>query len=133
MSFRYLGLMLLLVAVIFSSAVPPAQADLSDVCTLLDGASIITQDSENEFLGKIASSFDSKSIFNDYGTYGNDFSSKSIWNEYSKYGNEFNSYSPFNEFSSHPPMLIKKGDIIGYLSTNKAIKGSISPKLLKAL
>ena len=104
-----------------------------DVCILLNGASIIAQDSKNTMLGKIVNSYNSDSIFNDYGTYGNDFSGSSIWNGFSTFGNEFNSYSPFNEYSSKPPMLIKQGKIVGYLSANKSIKNSISPNLLKAL
>lgn len=104
-----------------------------DVCSTLNGASIIAQDSDNTFLGKITNSFDGDSIFNEFGDYGNDFSSDSIWNEFSTFGNEFNSESPFNEFSSDPPMIIKDGQIIGYLSTNKSINGAISPNLLKAL
>ncbi|WP_439449278.1 hypothetical protein [Stenotrophomonas sp. ATs4] len=84
-------------------------------------------------LGKITNSFDTDSIFNEFGTYGNEFSSESIWNEFSTFGNKFNSDSPFNEFSSSPPMIIKGGKVIGYLSANKNIRGSISPNLLKAL
>ncbi|BDT71806.1 hypothetical protein os4_13340 [Comamonadaceae bacterium OS-4] len=104
-----------------------------EVCDILNGAVIIAQDSSDTFLGKVASSFDSQSIFNEFGTYGNEFSSKSIWNEFSTFGNGFNSNSPFNEFSSSPPMLIKNRKILGYLSANKSIKSSISPNLLKAL
>jgi hypothetical protein len=104
-----------------------------DICSILDGSVIIAQDSNNTFLGKITNSFDSDSIFNDYGDYGNDFSSDSMWNEFSEFGNKFNPDSPFNEMSTSPPMIIKDGHVIGYLSTNKNIKGSISPNLLKAL
>lgn len=108
-------------------------AGAEEVCDILNGSVIIAQDSNNTFLGKVASSFDSQSIFNEFGTYGNEFSSKSIWNEFSTFGNEFNSNSPFNEFSSAPPMLIKNRKIVGYLSANKSLRGSISPNLLKAL
>lgn len=108
-------------------------AGAEEVCDILNGAVIIAQDSSNTFLGKVASSYDSQSIFNEFGTYGNEFSSKSIWNEFSTFGNEFNTNSPFNEFSSKPPMLIKNQKILGYLSANKNIKASISPNLLKAL
>lgn len=108
-------------------------AGAEEVCDILNGAVIIAQDSNNTFLGKVTSSYDSQSIFNEFGTYGNEFSSKSIWNEFSTFGNEFNSNSPFNEFSSSPPMLIKNRKILGYLSANKSIKASISPNLLKAL
>lgn len=104
-----------------------------EVCLLLNGASIIAQDDKNTMLGKINNSFNSESIFNDFGTYGNPFSGASIWNEFSSFGNEFSSNSPFNAYTSKPPMLIKQGKIIGYLSANKSIKNSISPNLLKAL
>jgi len=108
-------------------------AGAQEICGILDGSVIIAQDSKNTFLGKVTSSHDSQSIFNEFGTYGNEFSSKSIWNEFSTFGNEFNSNSPFNEFSSRPPLLIKNRKIIGYLSANRSIKSSISPNLLKAL
>ena len=108
-------------------------AEAEEICDILNGAVIIGQDSNKTFLGKVTSSYDSQSIFNEFGTYGNEFSSKSIWNEFSTFGNEFNSNSPFNEFSSSPPMLIKNRKILGYLSANKSIKASISPNLLKAL
>ncbi len=111
----------------------PVTARSQDVCAILDGAVIIAQDDANTYLGKISSPYDSDSIFNEYGTYGNEYSSSSIWNEYSKFGNEYNSYSPFNEYSSKPPMLIKSRSLIGYLTTNKYIQGGISPNLLKAL
>ena len=80
-----------------------------EVCDLLNGAVIVAQDDENTYLGKIATSFDSDSIFNDYGKYGNQFSSSSIWNQFSTFGNKFNSYSPFNKMPGSPPMLIKGG------------------------
>ncbi len=108
-------------------------ARAEEICNILDGAVIIAQDGNNTFLGKVASSFDSQSIFNEFGTHGNEFSSKSIWNEFSTFGNKFNSLSPFNEFSSSPPMLIKNRKILGYLSTNKSLRASVSPNLLKAL
>ena len=119
----------LLVALLFILTLP---ASASDLCQIVEGSVLIAQDTKKTYLGKITNSFDSDSIFNEFGTYGNEFSSVSIWNEFSTIGNEFNSYSPFNEFSSSPPMIIKNKEIIGYLSTNKYIKNSVSPNLLKA-
>ena len=104
-----------------------------EVCSILNGSRILAQDNKNTYLGKLTNSFDSDSIFNEFGNYGSEFSSKSIWNEFSTFGNEFSSYSPFNEFTSTPPMIIKNGKIIGYLSSNKNIKSSISANLVKAL
>jgi hypothetical protein len=110
-----------------------ATAKAEQVCDIVNGSILIAQDDENTFLGKITTPFDSDSIFNEFGAYGNSFSSKSIWNEFSTFGNKFNANSPFNSFSTSPPMMIKDKTIIGYLSANKTIKASISPNILKAL
>ena len=107
--------------------------DFKSTVDLIRDSKIIAQDDENTYLGNLSSEFNSESIFNEFGSYGSDFSSKSIWNEFSTFGNEFNMYSPFNKFSTRPPMLIKKGKIVGFLTTNKSIKSGISPNLLKAL
>jgi len=107
--------------------------DLSGLASLLRGASILAQDPGNTFLGKIDNEFSSESIFNEFGTYGSEFSSISIWNEFSSYGSEFSSFSAFNEFTSTPPMLIKNGKVIGYLTRNKFMRGGLSPNILRAL
>jgi len=104
-----------------------------EVCSILNGSKIIAQDSENTYLGEIKNKYSSDSIFNDYGNYGGEYSSTSIWNQYSTLGNKYSSYSPFNKYTSTPPMIIKNGKVIGYLSSNEGIKPSISPNLLKAL
>lgn len=107
--------------------------DFSRLVSLLRGASIIAQDDANTYLGKITSEYDSDSIWNEYGTYGSEYSAKSIWNNYGTFGNEYNAYSPFNDYSSTPPMIIRNGKVIGYLTINKYIHGAISPNLLKAI
>lgn len=104
-----------------------------EVCSIVSGAKLIAQDSNNTYLGKISNRYDSESIFNEYGTYGSKYSSNSIWNEYATFGSKYSSYSPFNEYTTTPPMIIKDGKIIGYLSVNKNIGAFISPNLLKAL
>lgn len=128
-----MGIRVLTILFLIVMAVGLRPAHAQDVCSILSGSVIVAQDSRNTVLGKITNSFDSDSIFNEFGTYGNEFSSASVWNEFSTFGNEFNSDSPFNEFSSNPPMIIKGGEVIGYLSVNKSIRSSISPNLLKAL
>ena len=122
--------LLLLGLVLVASSISPAQ---SEVCTRLSGARIIAQDDENTFLGTISSPLDGKSIFNQFGTYGSEFSSSSIWNQFSTFGSEFSVYSPFNKFSATPPMIVKNGKVIAYLSANRSLQGAISPNLLKAL
>ncbi|MEK9968850.1 MAG: hypothetical protein VW600_06920 [Ferrovibrio sp.] len=105
----------------------------ADLCSIVSGSTLIAQDDRNTYLGKITNSFDSDSIFNEYGNYGNKFSANSIWNEYSTFGSEYNIASPFNKFSTSPPMIIKNRAVIGYLSSNKALPNSVTPNLLKAL
>lgn len=105
----------------------------NELCQLVSGSVIIAQDGKNTYLGKITNSFDSDSIFNEFGTYGSEFNNKSIWNEFSTFGSEFSNYSPFNQFTSTPPMIIKNNRIIGYLTANETMANSVSPNLIKAL
>ena len=107
-------------------------SDLSELCNYVEGSIIISSDEDKEYLGKIGSSYDSESIFNEYGTYGGKYSPNSIWNSYSKYGNKYNSYSPFNTYSSNPPMVIKNNRIIAELTVNDSISNALNPYVLKA-
>ena len=72
------------------------------------------------FLGKLnASKYDSKSIWNEYGTYGSEYNANSIWNEYGTYGSEYSSYSPFNSYASYPPVIVDEvGNFYGYFRVN---------------
>jgi len=105
----------------------------SELVDYLRNAKIIAQDNENTYLGKLSNEFNSESVFNEFGNYGNEFSANCIWNEFSTFGNEFNMYSPFNEFSNTPPMIIKDGEIIAYLTVNESIESGVPPNLIKAL
>lgn len=115
----------------FSAFIQSTQAQ--DVCADLEGAEIIAQDLENTYLGKIDQKFSSKSIFNIFGKYGRVTSGYSIWNETALFGTPHHLFSPFNEQSHSPPMLVKRGTIIGYLSTNKDIQFTVNPYVLKAM
>ena len=68
------------------------------------------------FLGKLnADSYDSESIWNEYGTYGSKYSSKSIWNEY----------------ASTPPVVVdSRGNFYGYLTANEFISQRYSSRLV---
>ena len=105
----------------------------AEVCDQVKGAVLVAQDDKNTYLGKIASSYDSESIFNEYGTYGSQYNSLSIWNQYATFGSEYSSFSPHNSYTSTPPIIIKNKKVLGYLTANKSIRSSITPNLLKAL
>ena len=127
MLFKNKFLMLILLVSFQSNA-----SDLSEFCDSIEGSIIISADNDKKYLGKITSSYDSESIFNEYGNYGGKYSTNSIWNSYSKYGSEYNSYSPFNEYSLNPPMVIKNNRIIAKLTVNDSISNALNPYVLKA-
>lgn len=103
------------------------------LCNIVAGATLIAQDGENTYLGKLGSKYDADSIFNNYGTYGSEYSTQSIWNKYGQFGGEYSTYSPFNKYTSTPPMIIKNRQIIGYLSANKGITNAVAPNLLEVI
>ncbi|WP_047547300.1 hypothetical protein [Psychroserpens sp. Hel_I_66] len=64
-------------------------------------------------------SYDSNSIWNEYGTYGSSYNTKSIWNEYGTYGSKYNTFSPWNSYSNDPPIVVDKdGNFYGYFTVN---------------
>jgi hypothetical protein len=74
---------------------------------------------DGQYLGKLSlNRYDSDSIYNIYGLYGNQYSSTSIFNPYSIYGNSYSALSPFNPYTSTPPAIYLKGMFYGYLSKN---------------
>jgi len=84
--------------------------------------------SDGVFLGNCSlNEFESDSIFNEYGTYGNSYNSKSIWNEYGNYGNPYSGTSAFNDCALNPPYILYKNGIFGRLTTNECIQNAINP------
>lgn len=78
--------------------------------------------SENTFLGCFnCSKFDSDSVCNDYGKFGNKYATSGLWNEYAGFGNKYSSYSPWNEYSSSksvPVLVDRDGKFYGYFTIN---------------
>lgn len=74
-----------------------------------------------DYLGKLnASKYDSESIWNKYGKYGNKYNSQCIWNLYGTYGSKYGTYSPFSTSASYPPILVdQSGRFYGYFTANK--------------
>ena len=109
----------------------PLNANANNLCDVINGAVLVAQDNKGTFLGVIVNEFDSDSIFNEFGNHGSEFSAESIWNEFGSFGGEFSQHSPFNEFTNEPPMIIKNRKILGYLTVNEHINGSLNPFILK--
>ena len=65
-------------------------------------------------------SYNTSSIWNEYGSYGSGYNVKSIWNEYGQYGSEYSNYSPFNSSARYPPVIVDKdGNFYGYFTINE--------------
>lgn len=96
-----------------------------------DGASIIADDEEHTFLGKMSNEVATDSIFNDVGRYGSKVSPTSIWNEVGRFGGQVGRYSPFNQVSSSPPLIVKDEKVVGRLTVNRVIRGAVDPNWLK--
>jgi len=99
-------------------------------CPDLDGASVYSQESTPTYLGFFGGQFASDSINNQFGTYGNQFGSLSVRNTFGTYGGSFGSYSAQNDFTTTPPVIVKNGEIIGYLTTNQFKVGGVSISLI---
>ncbi|MEX5576215.1 hypothetical protein [Pseudophaeobacter sp. A-200-2] len=84
------------------------------------------QAADGTFLGNLnPNKYDTNSIFNKYGEYGNKFSSLSIFNKYSQYGGRFSEFSPYNPSSNRPPEILVGNKRVAFLTVN----GSIFPRV----
>ncbi|MFD2330045.1 hypothetical protein ACFSR7_12405 [Cohnella sp. GCM10020058] len=84
-----------------------------------------------KYLGKLSSNtYDTESVFNEYGDYGSKYSQSSIWNEYGNYGGDYANTSAFNKYATKPPIILQNGKVIGYLTTNSTLTNAISPYAL---
>ncbi len=108
----------------------PGVAQAQSVCQAIAGASIVADD--GTYLGRIESQYATESVLNEYGSYGSQYASKSIWNQYGSYGGEYASQSPFNPYTSTPPMIIKDGRVIAFLSINQSKSGALNPYVIKS-
>ena len=88
---------------------------------------------DGTYLGKLTlNDFDTDSLLNEFGPYGNEFSPNSIFNQFGTYGSEFASQSPFNEFSYSPPKIFINGKFYANLTVNEFITGKkVNPKGIK--
>jgi hypothetical protein len=88
---------------------------------------------DGKLLGNVnKNSYDTESITNPYGTYGNPYNADSLFNEYGPYGNPYSVLSPYNEFSRTPPYFVRDKKLLAYLTVNQFISPRVDPKHFKA-
>jgi hypothetical protein len=91
-----------------------------------EGAMIIADDYTNTYLGSVGSKSDAESVFNEEGSYGSATSLDSVWNTKGIFGSEHSIYSARNPRTPSPPMLMKDGMVVAYLTDNLSIRDGIS-------
>ncbi|MBU6430321.1 MAG: hypothetical protein KGR26_15000 [Cyanobacteria bacterium REEB65] len=102
-------------------------ADIASDLTLdqLMGAQLVAHDGTP--LGTFASEYDTDSIFNPYGAYGNPYGT-TVYNAYGDYGeNQSSEQSPWNPNTTTPPTFEKNGQVVAYLTVNLALSPRVSP------
>lgn len=88
----------------------------------LQGAHVYGQDYDNTFLGVIDFvRISPDSIFNVYSQYGSSYGNN-LWNTLGQFGSPVSQYSAFNSIAASPPMIMKHGNIIGYITVNPLFK-----------
>lgn len=110
------------------AALPLPAGPLTLRASLVIGGTILAND--GQFLGVISCSrYDTLSIFNRYGDYGNRYSSTSIWYKYGDYGGRYGTYSPFNRYGIPPRIIETRGqwDFLAYLTVSSGYSPRISP------
>lgn len=83
-------------------------------------------ESHDVYLGCLTcDKYDSNSIWNEYGQYGN---------KYGIYGSEYNTLSPWNKYSSTSPVVVdKEGNFYGYFTVNEFSTKRADFKLAKLI
>ncbi|MDP2997841.1 MAG: SUMF1/EgtB/PvdO family nonheme iron enzyme, partial [Bryobacterales bacterium] len=95
-------------------------------CSSIEGALLFAHD--GQYLGKVTSNtYDSESLGNKYGNYGDPYSSVSIFNQYGTYGGQNSLLSPFNPYTNTPPVLFLNSKPVVYLTANRNITPRLDP------
>lgn len=110
----------------------PVQPSTVTIQTIDGSATLLAND--GTYLGVVSSNkYQTDSICNKYGTYGNPYSTKSVRNKYSTYGSPYSTQSAYNPYTSNPPKIIFQGQIVGYLTKNSYKAGAVDPDILFAV
>jgi hypothetical protein len=99
-------------------AAPASTKDVPATCANLNGASVFSQEAAPQFLGFFGSGTALNSINNPNGPYGASTSSLSVRNPNGPYGSSTSPFSARNQAATLPPIVVKYGLTIAFLTTN---------------
>ena len=102
-------------------------------CDDLDGARIYSREEPSVYLGFLGSATADDSINNSSGSYGSTSGTNSVRNSSGDYGSSSGVYSSQNAAAVTPPMLVKLGNTLAYLSSNSVLQGVYSLATLDAV
>lgn len=80
---------------------------------------------DSAFLGAVINGLDENSICNSF-TYGSQFT-ESIFNRFGVYGGQTSPYGAYNPNAEKPPILLKDGKFVAFISKNRRLKHRIDP------
>lgn len=80
---------------------------------------------DNAFLGAVINGLEENSICNQF-TYGSQFT-ESIFNRFGVYGGQTSPYGAYNPSAEKPPVLLKDGEFVAFISKNRQFKHRIDP------
>lgn len=95
-------------------------------CEQLDGASVYSQEPAPVFLGFFGASFIANSIYRTSGDYGSTTAARSMRNKSAIYGSTSSNYSASNPSATLPPIIVRNGATLGYVTTNTDLFGGFS-------
>lgn len=111
---------------VFENIKPSASSGSDPELDNLEGTTLQVK---GVMLGKVTRNrFDTAGLSNSFGNYGSRYSSTSIFNQYSQYGGPYGPYSPFNPYSAEPPVFVRNGREISYLTANVYLKPRVDPQ-----
>jgi hypothetical protein len=75
---------------------------ISIFCNAQTALNIYGGSSHKVYLGCVnCDDYNTNSIWNENGTYGNSYNANSIWNDYGTYGSDYSQYSPWNAYATY--------------------------------
>lgn len=106
---------------------PVTAKDVPATCANLNGASVFSQEPNPVYLGFFGSASAANSIGNPASPYGSTTSATSVRNSASAYGSSSGNFSAMNSSATLPPLIVKYGLTIGFLTTNQGASSSDYP------
>ena len=102
-------------------------------CSDLDGARVYSTEEPPVYLGFLGAASAADSIYNVVGTYGSSGSTSSMRNSSGRYGSTTGANSHLNPDAIKPPVIVKLGSSLAYITSNTSLLGGITLNQLDSI